>query len=360
MVQVRADGTSSATPTSPPSPALLASVGAKAPPSAFTGPGVVAARSALDLHEGIWDPPAKKRIADPLESGCQRWPSGFLLRWSRGELSGYVEGRCRATNLCPYCRILAVIETAEMLVLDAMEHAPTLWIVLTAREHLTRPDTYSHLKQLRLSLRKRWPSIEWFVQVEFQKRGALHLNLLIKGVPSDDAGALLERASKTWCRRVDALPVGQHIEEMTSARAVTRYLQKELVHGLKREQAPPIGWRGHRTSQTRGYLVRPASQMREEARASLRYKRKLRKVAAAAPDLDAGTVIDIVDELLVMDAEKEWRVVQVPPVWAEQILGAEPVKRAALHDSLKRARSTRLAGQCLAAGEGPSERLTGR
>ena len=44
---------------------------------------------------------------------------------------------------------------------------------------------------------------------------------------------------------------------------------------MKPSQAPPIGWRGHRYSATRDYLVRPASVMREEARRSLRIKRKL-------------------------------------------------------------------------------------
>lgn len=248
-----------------------------------------------------------------------------MLRWRHGELHGYVRGRCRATNLCPYCRILAVVETAEMLWLDAAEYAPTLWVVLTAREHLTRRDTYRHLEHLRRSLRRRWPSIEWFVQVEFQKRGALHLNLLIKGVPTEDAHELLRRAGEQWCRRVDALLVGQHIEAMNSAQAVSRYLQKELVHGLKREQAPPIGWRGHRTSQTRGYLVRPAAIMREEARASLRRKRQLWKVQQAAPELDALTVEDVVDELLDRQSKRSWELVQVRPQIAEQLLaGCQP------------------------------------
>jgi len=252
---------------------------------------VTAAAPALDLHEGISDPP---RIED-VRGGCKRWPENLrLVDHTTGEL---VPGRCRATNLCPYCRILAVVETAEMLALDAAEWAPTLWIVLTAREHLTRRDTYRHLEQLRRSLRRRWSDVEWFVQVEFQKRGALHLNLLVKGVPVDDAGELLERTSTVWCRRVDALPVGQHIERLSSAQAVTRYLQKELVHGLKREQAPPIGWRGHRTSQTRGYLVRPAAQMREEARASLRLKRELHRAIeqghdAAEAEAIAGAAIE--------------------------------------------------------------------
>jgi hypothetical protein len=280
---------------------------------------LAAAPAALDLHKGILDPP---RFSDP-GTGCPRWPLGLLLRWQRGELVGYVEGRCRATNLCPYCRILAVVETAEMLWLDAAEYAPEMWIVLTAREHLARRDTYGHLQQLRRSLRKLWPSVEWFVQVEFQKRGALHLNLLTKGVPVDDQEQLLQRASSLWCRRVDALPVGQHLEAMSSAQAVTRYLQKELVHGLKREQAPPIGWRGHRTSQTRGYLVRPAAVMREEARAALRLKRHIWRIVQQAPELPAEDVEYIAGELVRRDQATEWTVRRLPPVAAEKLLRLE-------------------------------------
>jgi hypothetical protein len=256
-----------------------------------------AGATALDLHEGISDPP----------SGCERWPAHFRLLSDLGEV---VMGRCRATNLCPYCRVLAVVETAEMLWLDAAEWPPTLWVVLTAREHLTRPETYRHLEQLRRASRRRWPSIEWFVQVEFQRRGALHLNLLVKGVDVADADQLLALLSERWCARVDALPVGQHIEQLSSAQAVTRYLQKELTHGLKREQAPPIGWRGHRTSQTRGYLVRPASVMREEARRSLRSKRELWHARRAG--LEGQAAEDAANAALDQADQTTWRLWQLP------------------------------------------------
>jgi hypothetical protein len=192
-----------------------------------------------------------------------------------------VRGRCRATNLCEYCRKLATVETVEMLTLDALEHAPEVWMVLTAREHLTRPDTYRHLERLRAAAKRRWPSIEWFVQVEFQRRGALHLNLLIKGVPAADAQALGEVLSGVWCARIDAEPVGQWVGAVQDGQGVVKYLSKMLAHGLKAEQAPPIGWRGHRTSQTRGYLVRPASVMRLEAREALAVKRELWKAIEA-------------------------------------------------------------------------------
>src|SRR3954463_532528 len=109
------------------------------------------AQRALDLHEGIRDP-------RPC-GGCLRWPEHpRLLNHKTGEL---LPGRCRATNLCPYCARLFAIETSEMLMLDAMEDAPALYVVLTAREFLTRAACVDHLRQLRRSLRKRWPSIRW-------------------------------------------------------------------------------------------------------------------------------------------------------------------------------------------------------
>jgi hypothetical protein len=230
----------------------------------------------LDLHEGIVDGPS--RIEDP-RGGCKRWPEHLrLLNRTTGEL---VIGRCRATNLCRYCQALYVLETTEMLTLDALEYAPELWLVLTAREHLTRAECRRHLELLRRTLKRSWPSIEWFVQVEFQRRGALHLNLLVKGVTVTEAVGLLTLASQRWCDRVDALPVGQWCGRVHDGEGLVRYLQKTLSHGLKAEQAPPIGWRGHRTSQTRGYLVRPAGQMRQEARAGLKVKRELDRAIKA-------------------------------------------------------------------------------
>jgi hypothetical protein len=168
-----------------------------------------------------------------------------------------------------------------MLTLDALEHAPTLWIVLTAREHLTRADCRRHLAKLLKAARKRWPSIEWFVQVEFQRRGALHLNLLVKGVTVEHREQLHQLLVERWCDRVDAEPIGQWSGAVEDAGGVVRYLSKMLAHGLKAEQAPPIGWKGHRTSQTAGYLVAPAAVMRRRAREALRSKREVWKAIEA-------------------------------------------------------------------------------
>lgn len=281
----------------------------------------LAARSAaLDLHEGIVPPP---RFED-FRQGCPRWPAGLLLQWRRGELAGWVEGRCGATNLCRYCQRLYVVETVEMLTLDAMEHAPELWMVLTAREHLTRSGLRPHLAHLRRATRRRWPDIEWFVQIEFQRRGALHANLLTKGVPTSDREELHDVMSGRWCDRVDAEPVGQWSGVVADGVGVVRYIAKMLAHGLKAEQAPPLGWRGHRTSQTRGYLVRPASVMRQEARAALQLKRELHRVETAAPDLDGATVLDIAEELVERHRERSWQLVAVRPGDAEKLVAGMP------------------------------------
>jgi hypothetical protein len=171
-----------------------------------------------------------------------------------------------------------VVEIAEVLQLHGdRTGGPTVWVVLTAREYLTRSSCTAHLRQLRKAARRRWPMVEWFVQVEAQVRGALHLNLLVMGVPAGDAASFLAVISTVWCARVDALPQGQWCEAVGEGPAVARYVTKLLVHGLKGSQAMPIGWRGHRTSQTGRYFDAPMPVLRAEARRSLAVKREVWK-----------------------------------------------------------------------------------
>ena len=225
----------------------------------------------LDLHWAISDPGAERA-----PGGCPRSRDEHRLISDSGKV---VRVRCKGPNLCLYCRRLSTVETVEMLMLDAMEDAPTIGVVLTAREHLTRKATYRHLEQLRRAIRRRWPDAEWFVQVEFQVRGALHLNLLVKHVPAGDVDSFRDVALGLWCSRVNAERPGQWVQAFSDraggAEGFVRYVAKIMAHGLKESQAPPLGWKGHRTSQTRGYLVRPASVMRPEARASLGLKREV-------------------------------------------------------------------------------------
>lgn len=201
-----------------------------------------------------------------------------------------VKGRCRATNLCDYCKSLYIVETVELLTLDALGgSAPEAWVVLTAREHLTRPEFNEAFRVVRQKLKRRGWSWDYFAQVEFQRRGALHVNLLVKGVGPERFDDFLRELVVEWCAHVDAGPQGQWgsviCEEQGGAYAVARYTSKMLAHGLKAEQAPPRGWKGHRTSHSRGYFGRPMWQVRREAVASLRLKRELYK--AEAEGLDA-------------------------------------------------------------------------
>lgn len=226
-----------------------------------------------------------------------------LLNEVTGEL---IEGRCKATNLCAYCQARFVAETVEALLLDTLYgQGPSLYLVLTAREHLTRTDTHAHLRQLRRAAVKVWPEVQWFVQVEFQLRGALHLNLLVKGVPIEDEPRFYALMVERWCARVDAEPVGQWIGQVSNEGGLAKYLGKRLGHGLKAEQAPPLGWKGHRTSQTRGYFNKPITELREEARRVFRHRALIRKaIAAGHTDYEAELVAGELEQ--VADAST-WR-----------------------------------------------------
>jgi hypothetical protein len=78
----------------------------------------------LGSNEGLSEQGAVRdasgRFSDP-QKGCPRWPEGLWLRWIQGELSGFVQGRCKSTNLCAYCAIQSAHENARMLSLDAID-----------------------------------------------------------------------------------------------------------------------------------------------------------------------------------------------------------------------------------------------
>ena len=220
----------------------------------------------LDLVEGIGA--AGLTYLDPFGGRCVRWPEKLgLVNVGTGEL---VRGRCKATNLCHYCRGLYLRETVRMLQLDAEVSPPTLFAVLTAREFLRKGDGMKRLlsDSLLRPLRRRWP-VEWFCRWEHQARGALHLNLLVKGVAVEAWRDFERELFGLWCANVDALPKGQYVEPVSSGEAVTVYVANKVAHAGKSNQEPQ-GWRWHhRTSQTRGYLHRSAAELRRDARAAL-------------------------------------------------------------------------------------------
>lgn len=246
---------------------------------------------------------------DPAAGGCLRWPEHYRLKSSLGEV---VRGRCKATNLCAYCARLMAVETSELLMLDAMEDAPSLYVVLTARELLDRKGTYFHLQQVRRAVQRRWPLFRYAVLVEFQRRGALHLNLLVKGVPAEARAELHEVVSRIWCERVDAEPQAQFVGEVSDGGGLVRYIS---LHFLKPGQAPPVGWKGQRISYTRDYLVRPASVLRAEAKRSLKLKRELWRARQSGLE---GAAANEAAELAVLAGEAlAWELWQLPGTGSE-------------------------------------------
>lgn len=227
--------------------------------------------AALDLHEGI---PAAE-----VARGCPRWPDHLRLQSTLGAL---VPGRCRAVNLCDYCARLAAVETAEVLALDALNNsAPGLWSVLTTATATLDVAAFQRAREgTARAVRRHWPEAQSATLVEFTTGYGLrsggdrrpHWNDLWKGVPIEDAQELHAVLADAWCSRVAAEPQAQYVGEVSMVGGLMRYL---ALHFQKSDQAPPTGWRGHRFRTTRGYLDRPMAQAREEARASLRYRREL-------------------------------------------------------------------------------------
>jgi hypothetical protein len=247
----------------------------------------------LDQEEGIGDPRSP--------NACQRWPEGFwLVNEGTGEAC---IGCCRATNLCECARRRYLRETVRMLVLDASEVPPTIFCVLTAREFLRKDESMRDtFRQLLKAIRRRWPDCEWFARWEEQARGALHVNLLVKGVPAAEFLAFQDVLVPRWCARVDAEPAGQYVEPIIDEAAVTVYVANKIQHAGKSNQEPSFRNK-HRTSQTRGYLVRSAAVMREEARRSL-----------AADALEwSGMARELVDLELEDRDSQTWRLVRLTP-----------------------------------------------
>jgi hypothetical protein len=212
--------------------------------------------------------------------------------------------RCRATNLCPYCRMMAVLETAEMHLLDARSgDAPTHLLTLTANTFPTGAELRRTADKIVRGCRRptRWTGFEWFLTRERQVRGVQHLHALIKHVPTDEDSTrqLYEVITRIWCERhrAEAHPYEerangpQGLKLITDVEGVVNYLAKDLTESLKSKQALEIGYQGHRTSQTRGYFAQGTTAAREAAQESLRRRRMtwLLEEQGVAPDqMDAA------------------------------------------------------------------------
>lgn len=245
----------------------------------------------LALNKGIDDPAT---WVDPKTSGCKRIPDHFKLV---DRLSGEcVSPSCRATNQCEHCRKQRAALLVEMLILDAMNDAPTLALLLTARKFPEGDELRRTYAQIAKALRRRWPQFRWFVPKEQQREGRIHVHPICKGIPDDDASMreAYEITTRIWTARHDAIayPYGseeirrdpkrrgpQGIVRLADAGGFVRYLHKELAHSLKSAQALPLGFRGHRTTHSRprkdapGYFILGTKETEDLARRSLRERR---------------------------------------------------------------------------------------
>jgi hypothetical protein len=109
---------------------------------------------------------------------------------------------------------------------------------------------------------------------------------------------------------VDAEPRGQYVGEIGQAGGLMRYL---ALHFQKSEQAPPIGWRGHRFRTTRGYLAQPMVDAREQARASLRLKREIRR-AELEDGLTGELALALAQRRFDDGQAEQWSLVRVSPI----------------------------------------------
>lgn len=261
------------------------------------------------------------------------------MKWQRGDLVGYVEGRCKGVNVCDYCAIQAAHENARMLSLDAVDDPQSqLLLIVGTRTATTDPKPfYNGRRRVLEALRQRFGrQVEYASLCEFttgkgkhsggQRRP--HWNVFVKGIDPGDVDEARAIVREVWCRYVDADPEAQYVEVLRDLGAAAQYV---AMHFHKRDQAPPEGWSGQRFNCSRGYFFgRSRAEMRTLARADLQREREIWKVAQAAPELDGATVEDIAEELLRRNDARTWGLVNVGPLRAEQLL-AGVVIPPALH-----------------------------
>lgn len=167
----------------------------------------------LDLLKGIDDPPFPEAVFRDCRTEPHEW---FAASVATGEL---VALRCKSTNKCSYCREVGARETVEMISLAAEELPPTVFVVLTTSEFVTRAELRRDLCQLRRAARRRWPATEYFCALEWQRRGAIHVNLLVRGPAPDEAWELMDVLWNVWKGRHRADVRAQDASPVRSARS---------------------------------------------------------------------------------------------------------------------------------------------
>jgi hypothetical protein len=217
-----------------------------------------------------------------------------------------------------------------MIALDALDgDAPTVYAVLTTREAtLFVEDYYEARRQVMRALARRWPSVRYLCVLEFTTgyaassggRRRPHWNLLLKGIPAEDAKAAKAVIRRVWCSQLgrQARPQAQYVAKLADAGGVMRYL---ALHFLKESQSPPEGWKrkGQRVTFTKsrrdrhgnvlkpGYFSDDVWRVRQRAQDALRLKRELWK--AGREGLDGAEALHVAELRALRSSQRQWECV---------------------------------------------------
>lgn len=213
----------------------------------------------------------------------------------------FVPARCGATNRCPYCAYLAVVENALVVALDAeLGGFPRVGVTLTTADPVHDPARFRlAVADVFKALRAALGPVEYLGFMEWttgrgRRSGGhrrAHMHVLVKGLAPRDAPIAEAAVRAAW-------RLGSQVEarQLRSVAGATAYL---VHHHNKASQAPPAGYTGKRLRPSKGYYAAPVADLRRQAHELLVSKR-LRRAASRAvqwEELD-GAPEELVDREL--------------------------------------------------------------
>lgn len=217
--------------------------------------------------------------AQGLKSGvqfCEAPSTGVRWLFPDGRVAPV---RCGRSNACRYCAMLAALENAHVLGLDAAVELPTVALCTTTA--LGRSTDWHGLREaehrLWERLRRRYGRVEYCGFLEWttgrsrrsQGQRLPHLHHLVKGVPVDGDLERLEREARGWWQRYTGDAWRVDLREITSPAGAVRYF---VMHHEKTSQAPPPGTKHtKRMRPSKGYFGEPGrlAELRKQAAAEL-------------------------------------------------------------------------------------------
>jgi len=253
---------------------------------------------------------AKPALDDPRE-GCPNWRRGYRIELPDGR---QVPVRCKSPNKCPYCGMIAAIQNAAVLDLDArtwvegVPRFPTVLVTLTTRKRIEGAAFTRATADFWRAFRATWGWVEYCGFVEWTtgtaKRAAgvrrMHTHNLVKDLSDDVPVADVERWARGYWKRLTGAWVVE-VVRLHKEGGATAYLS---LHHRKRAQGPPRGWSGQRFRPSNGYFNAPIAQLRKEAALQLAEAAAVRDGRDPA-DVRLAAVMDFMRGRIVPAAEAD-------------------------------------------------------